>query len=142
LDEAAREFAFGRGELGRAAEFLECTQNAGLLDEDHGQVIWIAIEAGRDQSIPAAKARGWAIETVRNIAIAMLAELRQMAEGRAAGNAAQSARYAGIGERIEEVIRTGKDALLQLVYPLSARIGAAVETALAQLEQAGKLPVA
>jgi hypothetical protein len=142
LDEAAREFAFGRGELGRAAEFLECTQNAGLLDEDHGQVIWIAIEAGRDQSIPAAKARGWAIETVRNIAIAMLEELRQMAEGRAAGNAAQSARYAGIGERIEEVIRTGKDALLQLVYPLSARIGAAVETALAQLEQAGKLPVA
>ncbi len=140
LDEAARDFAFGPGELDPAAEFLQCAQNAALVHEDHGKVIWIAIEAGRDQSIPAAKVRGWAIETVRNIAIAMLEELRRMADDRAAGNAAQTARYAEIGERIENVVRTGKDPLLQLVCPLSDRIGAAVETALGDLEQTEKPP--
>jgi hypothetical protein len=136
LDDMAREHEYPPEHVEPAIEFFRQVREAGLVRDDDARAIWIALDAARSLSVPAAKARSWAIGTVANIAVAMVKELARLPDGGGAEADEHVNASADMAERIERVIRESEDELLILLAPRSADGGAALREAFAMLKQA------
>src|SRR5262249_30558460 len=75
LDDLSREQEYPPEHVEPTIEFFRRVREAGLVRDDDARAIWIALDAGRSFSVPAAKARSWALATAANIAVAMVKEL-------------------------------------------------------------------
>jgi len=140
LDDMAREQEYPPEHVEPAIEFFRRVREAGLVRDDDARAIWIALDAARGLSVPAAKARSWAIGTVANIAVAMVKELATLPD-RGGDEASEEGSEdvnvsADMAERIERVIRESEDELLILLAPRSADGGATLREAFAMLKQA------
>jgi hypothetical protein len=134
LDDLAREQEYPPEHVEPTIEFFRRVREAGLVRDDDARAIWIALDAARSLSVPAAKARSWAIATVANVAVAMVKELASLPE--AGGNEAKEDLDApDMAERIERVIQDSEGELPILLEPRSDDGGAAVHEALAMLKQ-------
>ena len=91
LDDLAREQEYPPEHVEPAIEFFRRIREAGLVRDDDARAIWIALDAARSLSVPAAKARSWAIGTVANIAAAMV---NCEYQGRMTASACASVRFA------------------------------------------------
>jgi hypothetical protein len=135
LDDLAREQEYPPGHVEPAIEFFRRVRDAGLVRDDDARAIWIALDAARNVSVPAAKARTWAIGTVANIAVAMVKELATVPDrDRGEGDEDVSASV-DLAERIESVIRESEGELPILLAPRSQDGGAALREAFALLKQ-------
>ena len=104
LDDLAREQDYPPEQVESAIEFFRRIREAGLVRDEDARAIWIALDAARNLSVPAAKARSWAIATVANVAVAMVKELTTVPDGEHdAGDKINAP--AEMAERIEGVIR-------------------------------------
>jgi hypothetical protein len=134
LDDLAREQEYPPEHVEPTIEFFRRVREAGLVRDDDARAIWIALDAARSLSVPAAKARSWAIATVANVAVAMVKELASLPE--AGGDEAKEDHDApDMAERIERVIQDSEGELPSLLEPRSDDGGAAVHEALAMLKQ-------
>ena len=136
LDDLAREQEYPPEHVEPAIEFFRRVREAGLVRDDDARAIWIALDAARAVSVPAAKVRTWAIGTVANIAVAMVKELATVPDGdRGEGDEDVNA-FADLAQRIERVIRESEGELPILLAPRSDDGGAALREAFAMLKQA------
>jgi len=135
LDDEAHEFAWQAGDVEPGLALLRRATEAGLVREDDATVVWIALDAGRGESIPAAKVRGWSLETVRNLGTAMLKLLAQDLKHLGDEAAARIDAFAPLAQRIETVVRDSRGDLLALLSPVTDDGGAALTDALAALAQ-------
>jgi hypothetical protein len=135
LDDLAREQQCPPDHVESAIEFFRRVRAAGLVRDDDARAIWIALDAGRSLSVPAAKARSWAVGTVGNIAVAMVKQLAIVPEGQQpeAGETANAS--ADMAQRLEGVIRESESELRILLTPRSDDDGAALREAYAALQQ-------
>jgi hypothetical protein len=135
LDDLAREQEYPPEHVEPAIEFFRRAREDGLVRDDDARAIWIALDAGRGISVPAARARTWAIGTVANIAVAMVQELATIPEGDRDEARENVNRPADLAQRIERVIRNSESELLVLLAPLSDDGGAALREAFRMLKQ-------
>jgi hypothetical protein len=135
LDDLAREQEYPPEHVEPAIEFFRRLREADLVRDDDARAIWIALDTARNVSVPAAKARTWAIGTVANIAVAMVKELAVVPDGeRNEGTEGVNA-STELAERIERVIRESEGELPILLAPRSSDGGAALRKAFAMLKQ-------
>jgi hypothetical protein len=135
LDDLAREQEYPPEHVEPVIEFFRRIREVGLVRDDDARAIWIALDAARSLSVPAAKARSWAIGTVANIAVAMVKQLATIPNAEhdeAIDNVKASADMA---ERIERVIRESEGELLILLARRSDDGGAALREAFTMLKQ-------
>jgi hypothetical protein len=135
LDDLAREQEYPPEHVEPAIEFFRRVREAGLVRDDDARAIWIALDAARNVSVPAAKARTWAIGTVANIAVAMVKELATSPDGERSEADEEVDASAYLAERIERVIRESEGELPILLTPRSNDRGAALGEAFAMLKQ-------
>ena len=107
---------------------------AAYLREHRSWSIYLS-EHGRGESVPAAKARSWAIGTVGNIGAAMVKELATGPDVPEDGSDASGAVPADVARRIEGVILGSENELMMLLPPLSDDGGATLRDAFAALKQ-------
>ena len=136
LDDLAREQEYPPEHVEPAIEFFRRIREAGLVRDDDARAIWIALDAARSLSVPAAKARSWAIGTVANIAAAMVKELATVPDGEHDAAIDDVNASADMAERIERVIRESEGELLILLAPRSDDGGAALREAFTMLKHA------
>jgi hypothetical protein len=148
LEDLSREQEDPPGHVEPAIEFFRRVREAGLVRDDDARAIWIALDAGRSLSVPAAKARSWALGTVSNIAVAMVKELSRVPDAgqddgrKDAGALAEDLKaLSEIAQRIERVIRDSESEVLILLAPRSDDGGAALREAFAMLKQTPNEPV-
>jgi hypothetical protein len=132
LDDLAREQEYPPEHVEPAIEFFRRIREAGLVRDADARAIWIALDAARSLSVPAARARSWAIGTVANIAVAMVKELATIPDRNEAEETVNA--RADMAERIERVIRESENELLILLAPRSDDGGAALREAFAMLK--------
>jgi hypothetical protein len=137
LDDLAREQEHPPEHVEPTVEFFRRAREANLVRDDDARAIWIALDAGRSVSVPAAKARSWAIATVANIAVAMVGELAKLPDAGQDEAGDDVKAIAEVAQRIERVIRDSESELLILLAPQSDDGGAALREAFAIL---GKTP--
>jgi hypothetical protein len=135
LDDLAREHENPPEHVDSAIEFFRRVREAGLVRDDDARAIWIALDAGRSLSVPAAKARSWAIGTIANIAVAMVKQLATIPDGDDDADKNVNA-TAETTQRIERVIRDGESELLILLAGRSDDEGAALRDAFTALKRA------
>ena len=135
LDDAAREHECPADHVEPAIELFRRAREAVLVRDDDARPVWIALDAGRGVSVPAAKARSWAIGTVANIGIAMVKALATVPDDRDGEPAAPAAAPVEIARRIEGVVLASESELLTLLLPLSDDKGAALRDAFAALKR-------
>jgi acyl dehydratase len=135
LDDLAREEEYPPEHVEPAIDFFRLVREAGLVRDDDARAIWIALDAARSLSVPAAKARTWAIATVANIAVAMVKELATVPDDDRHDGGEDVNAPADLAERIERVIRESEGELLILLAPRADDGGAALHEAFAMLEQ-------
>jgi hypothetical protein len=135
LDDAAREHECPPDHVEPAIEFFRRVREASLVHDDDARAVWIALDAGRSLSVPAAKARSWAIGTVGNIGVAMVKELATVPDDREGGLGENAAAPADVAQRIESVIRGSESELLILLFPRSDDEGSALRDAFAALKE-------
>ncbi|HXW24629.1 MAG TPA: hypothetical protein VEK73_07780 [Xanthobacteraceae bacterium] len=135
LDDAAREHDCAVDAVEPAIEFFRRTREAALVRDDDARAVWIALDAGRGVSVPAAKARSWAVATVGNIAVAMVKELATGPDRAEGEPAADAAAPAGATRPIESVVLDSERELLSVLARLSDDDGAALRDAFAALRQ-------
>jgi hypothetical protein len=135
LDDLSREQEYPPEHVEPAIEFFRRVREAGLVDDDDARAVWIALDAGRSLSVPAAKTRSWAIATVANIAVALIKELARIPDAGQDDTGEDVAALAEIAERIEGVIRDSEGELPILLAPRSNDGGNALREALAMLNQ-------
>lgn len=133
LDDLAREQEYPPEHVEPAIEFFRRLREAALVRDADARAIWIALDAARNLSVPAARARSWAIGTVGNIAVAMVKELATIPDRDEAGETINAP--ADMAERIERVIRESENELLILLAPCSDDGGAALREAFTMLKQ-------
>lgn len=134
LDDRSREQEFPPEHVEPAIEFFRRVREEDLVRDDDARAVWIALDAARSVSVPAAKARTWAIATVANVAVAMVKKLvalpddtrPEQGETDATGDTAQ---------RIERVVRASESELLILLSPRSDDDAAALREAFAALKR-------
>jgi hypothetical protein len=135
LDDLAREQEYPPEHVESAIEFFRRVRDADLVGDDDARAVWIALDAARNVSVPAAKARTWAIGTVANIAVAMVKELATIPDGERNQGDEDVNAPTDLAERIERVIRQSEGELPILLAPRSDDRGAAVHEAFAMLKQ-------
>jgi hypothetical protein len=135
LDDLAREQEHPPEHVEPTIEFFRRVREAGLVRDDDARAIWIALDAGRSVSVPAAKARSWAIGTAANIAVAMVDELAKLPEAGQDGAGDDVKALAEVAHRIERVIRDSESELLIILAPRSDDGGGALREAFALLRQ-------
>jgi hypothetical protein len=135
LDDAAREHERPADHVEPAIELFRRVREAALVRDDDARAVWIALDAGRGESVPAAKARSWAIGTVGNIGAAMVKELATGPDVPEDGSDASGAVPADVARRIEGVILGSENELMMLLPPLSDDGGATLRDAFAALKQ-------
>jgi hypothetical protein len=135
LDDAAREHECPPDHVEPAIEFFRRVREASLVRDDDARAVWIALDAGRSLSVPAAKARSWAIGTVGNIGVAMVKELATVPDDREGGLGENAAAPADVAQRIESIIRGSESELLILLFPRSDDEGSALRDAFAALKE-------
>jgi hypothetical protein len=135
LDDLAREQEYPPGHVEPTIEFFRRVREAGLVRDDDARAIWIALDAARSVSVPAAKARSWAIATVANIAVTMVKELATLPNG-GGDESSENLDVRDLAERIERVIQDSEGELPILLAPRSDDGGAALREAFAMLKQA------
>jgi len=135
LDDLAREQECPPEYVESAIEFFRRAREAGLVRDDDARPIWIALDAGRDLSVPAAKARSWAVATVGNIAVAMVKKLATVPDGEQPESSENVDAHADLAQRLERVVRESESELLMLLMPRSDDGGAALRKAYAALKQ-------
>jgi hypothetical protein len=135
LDDLAREQEYPPEHVEPAIEFFRRIREAGLVRDGDARAIWIALDAARSLSVPAAKARSWAIGTVANIAAAMVKELATIPHAEHDEAIDDVNASAEMAERIERVIRESEGELLILLAPRSDDGGAALREAFTMLKQ-------
>jgi len=136
LDDLAREQENPPDQVDSAIEFFRRVREAELVRDNDARAIWIALDAGRSLSVPAAKARSWAIGTIANIAVAMVKELATIPDGGESEAEKSGNAPAETAQRIERVIRDSESELLMLLAARSDDDGAALRDAFAALKQA------
>jgi hypothetical protein len=135
LDDLAREQDYPPEHVEPAIEFFRRVREVGLVRDDDARAVWIALDAGRGVSVPAARARSWAVGTVANIAVAMVRELATIPDV-AENEAGETVNApADTADRIERVIRDSESELLILLAPRSDDGGATLREAFAMLKQ-------
>jgi hypothetical protein len=135
LDDIAREHECALDDVEPAIEFFRRARQASLVRDDDARSVWIALDAGRGASVPAAKARSWAVGTVRNIGVALVKELATEPQGEAGEQDVDATAAREVARRIEGVVLESKSELRTLLLPLSDDDGAALENAYATLNQ-------
>jgi len=135
LDDLAREQEYPPEHVEPAIEFFRRIREAGLVRDGDARAIWIALDAARSLSVPAAKARSWAIGTVANIATAMVKELATIPNAEHDEAIDDVNASDDMAERIERVIRESEGELLILLAPRSDDGGAALREAFTMLKQ-------
>jgi hypothetical protein len=135
LDDLAREQEYPPDHVEPAIEFFRRVREASLVRDDDARAIWIALDAGRNLSVPAAKARSWAIGTVGNVAVAMVKELATVPDGQQDEAGENVNAPVDVALRIERVIRGSESELLLLLSPRSDDGGAALRDAFAALKE-------
>jgi hypothetical protein len=135
LDDLAREQECPPEHVESAIEFFRRAREAGLVRDDDARPIWIALDAGRSLSVPAAKARSWAVGTVGNIAVAMVKKLATVPEGEQTESGENANSPTHLAQRLERVIRESENEMLMLLTPRSDDGGAALREAYAALKQ-------
>ena len=135
LDDLAREQEYPPEHVEPAIEFFRRAREAELVRDDDARAIWIALDAGRTPSVPAARVRSWAIGTVANIATAMVKELATIPDIAHDETGETVNVPADTTERIERVIRESESELLVLLAPRSDDGGAALRDAFAMFKQ-------
>jgi hypothetical protein len=135
LDDLAREQEYPPEHVEPTIEFFRRLREADLVRDDDARAIWIALDSARNVSVPAAKARTWAIGTVANIAVAMVKELAMVPDGEQNEGAEDVNASAELAGRIEQVIRESEAELPILLAPRSSDDGAALRNAFAMLKQ-------
>jgi hypothetical protein len=135
LDDLAREQEYPPEQVEAAIEFFRRVREAGLVHDDDARAVWIALDAARSVSVPAAKARTWAIGTVANIAVAMVKELATVPDSDQDKGGVDVNASADLAERVERVIRESEGELPILLAPRSHDRGAALDEAFAMLKQ-------
>jgi hypothetical protein len=135
LDDLSREQEHPPEHVEPTIEFFRRVREAGLVRDDDARAIWIALDAGRSVSVPAAKARSWAIGTVANIAVAMVEELAKLPDAGQDEAEENVKALAEVAQRIERVIRDSESELLIILAPRSDDGGAALREAFALLRQ-------
>jgi hypothetical protein len=81
LDDEAREFSSSPSEIEPAVRILRCAEQAALIDDDDARVVGVAFNVAGRETLQANKTRGWAVRTVRNVAIAMIGALAVIVTG-------------------------------------------------------------
>jgi hypothetical protein len=140
LDDAAREHECPPDHVEPAIELFRRVREAALVRDDDARAVWIALDAGRGVSVPAAKVRSWAIGTVGNIGVAMVKELATGPDVPEDESAANAAVPAEVAQRIEGVVLDSENELLTLLPPLSDDGGATLWDAFAALKRTEPLP--
>jgi hypothetical protein len=135
LDERSREQEYPSEHVEPAIEFFRRVREADLVRDDDARAVWIALDAGRSLSVPAAKARSWAIGTVANIGVALIKELARVPEAGQDEPAEDVKALAEFAQRIEGVIRDSEDELPILLAARSDDGGAALREAFGLLKQ-------
>jgi len=135
LDDLSREQEHPPEHVEPTIEFFRRAREADLVRDEDARAIWIALDAGRSVSVPAAKARSWAIGTVANIAVAMVDELARLPDAGQDETGEDVKTLAEIAQRIERVIRDSESELLIILGPRSDDGGAALREAFAMLRQ-------
>lgn len=135
LDDLSREQQYPPEHVEPAIEFFRRVREADLVRDDDARAVWIALDAGRSLSVPAAKARSWAIGTVANIAVALVKELARVPDA-GQDDAAEDVKALGeLAQRIERVIRDSEGELPILLAPRSNDGGAALREAFEMLNK-------
>jgi len=135
LDDEAHAFVRPASDVQPGLNLLRRATEAGLVREDDATVAWVALDAARGESSPAGKARGWAVETMRNIAIALIKVLGQSAQF-GDGGEAKIAAFVPLAQRIENVVLRGAPDLFALLSPVLDDGGATLRDALTMLAEA------
>ena len=135
LDEVSREQEYPPEHVEPAIDFFRRVREAELVRDDDARSVWIALDAGRNFSVPAAKARSWAIGTVANIAVALIKELARVPDAGQDEAGADVKALAEIAHRIERVIRDSEGELPVLLAARSDDGGGALREAFAMLNQ-------
>jgi hypothetical protein len=135
LDDLAREEELPPEHVEPAIDFFRRVREEGLVRDDDARAVWIALDSARSLSVPAAKARTWAMATVANIAVAMVKELATVPDGVRPEPDANDNPTAGLAQRIERVIRASENELLILLSPGSDDDGAALRDAFTALKR-------
>jgi hypothetical protein len=135
LDDLSREQEHPPEHVEPTIEFFRRVREADLVRDDDARAVWIALDAGRSVSVPAAKARSWAIETVVNIAVAMVEELAKLPDAGQDEAGEDIKALAEVAQRIERVIRDSESELLIILAPRADDGGAALREAFEMLRQ-------
>jgi hypothetical protein len=134
LDDLAREQEYPPEHVEPTIEFFRRVREADLVRDDDARAIWIALDAARSLSVPAAKARSWALATVANIAVAMVKELAKLPDD-GGDETSEDLNAREMAERVERVVQDSEGELLILLAPRSDDGGAALHEAFAMLKQ-------
>jgi hypothetical protein len=135
LDDRTREQEFPPEHVEPAIEFFRRVREAGLVRDDDARAVWIALDTARSVSVPAAKARTWAIATVANVAVAMVKKLVTLPDDTRPEQGETDDSAGDIAQRIERVIRASESELLVLLSPRSDDDAAALREAFAALKR-------
>jgi len=135
LDDLSREEEYPAEHVEPAIEFFRRAREADLVRDDDARAVWIALDAGRSLSVPADKARSWAIATVANIAVAMVKQLATIPDSSANEGDKNVDAAAQMAQRIERVIRDSENELLVILAPRSDDGGAALREAFGMLKK-------
>jgi hypothetical protein len=135
LDDAAREHERPPEDIESAIEFFRHAREEALVRDGDARAVWIALDAGRGLSVPAAKARSWAIGTVGNLGVAMVKELATAPGDSENGSSPRAATPTDVAARIERVIRGSENELLMLLPALSDDAGGTLRDAFTALKQ-------
>jgi hypothetical protein len=135
LDDLSREKEYPTEHVEPAIEFFRRAREADLVRDDDARAVWIALDAGRSLSVPADKARSWAIATVANIAVAMVKQLATIPDSSANEGDKNADPAAQMAQRIERVIRDSENELLMILAPRSDDGGVALREAFGMLKK-------
>ena len=136
LDDEAHGFVRPVSDVEPGLNLLRRATEAGLVREDDATVAWIALDAGRGESSPAGKARGWGVETMRNIAIALVKVLGRSAQFGDDPKAEKIAAFVPLAQRIEAVVVRSAPDLFVLLAPVLDDGGETLREALTALAEA------
>jgi hypothetical protein len=118
LDSDMATWAGSHGDFAAAAALLRRVEDAALVDAADGTIVSIAFDAGQGDSIPAVRARCWAVATLQNVGIVLVQALNGLAASRIGAPGVEAAAFAAAATSIQDIVLNGRHELAGLLAPL------------------------
>ena len=119
LDSDMATWAGSHGDFAATVALVRRVEEAALLDAGDRDIVSIACDAGQGDSIPAVRARCWAVATSQNVGIVLVQALARLAEDRIAPADVRSPAFTEAATSVEDVVLNGRRELADLLAPLA-----------------------